>query len=123
MSNPMSSRRCECSRSAAKPASASCRPPSSSLPATDGAGPSIRTTSSAETSSRAATSPKIRSTPATARRTPVSALASSTPTLSTHPETTFVAVSSSAERASDGTITACAGRVIVIAVDAITAPA
>ena len=51
------------------------------------------------------------------------ALASSTPPLSTQLETTFVAVSSSAERASDGTITACAGRVIVTAVAATTAPA
>ena len=61
-------------------------------------------------------SPKTTSTPETVSRTPVSALATSTPTPSTQLETTFVAVSSSAERASDGTITACAGRVIVTAV-------
>ncbi len=53
----------------------------------------------------------------------MSALASSAAQLSTQLETTFVAVSSSAERASEGTITACAGRLIVMAVDATTAPA
>jgi hypothetical protein len=53
----------------------------------------------------------------------VSALAKSTPPPSTQLETTFVAVSSSAERASDGTIAACAGRVMVTAVAATTAPA
>jgi hypothetical protein len=67
--------------------------------------------------------PKICSTPVTASRRPVSPLASSTPPPSTQLETTLVAVSSSAERASDGTITACAGRVIVTAVAATTAPA
>ena len=53
----------------------------------------------------------------------MSALAASMPPPSTQLETTFVAVSSSAERASDGTITACAGRVMVTAVAATTAPA
>jgi hypothetical protein len=44
-------------------------------------------------------------------------------TLSIQPETTFAAVSSSGVRASDGSSTACAGRVIVTAVAAAAANA
>ena len=63
------------------------------------------------------------STPEMVSRTPAIMLATSTPPFSTQLEMTFVAVSSSADRASDGTITAWAGRVIVTDVDATTAPA
>ena len=58
-----------------------------------------------------------------ASRTPASAGATSTLTLSIQPETTLVAVSSSGVRASAGTSAAWVGRVIVTAVAAIAASA
>ena len=119
---PMRGRRCAFSRTAAKPASTSASAPTSPS-VTAGTGPSTPATSSAETSVTRAISPNTRSAPEMASSTPVRTPATRTPPFSTQLVTTFVAVSSSAERASDGWITACAGRVIVTAVAATTAPA
>ena len=80
-------------------------------------------TSTADTSAATAIVPNTALVPETARMMPVSALATRAPPFSTQLDTTFAAVSSSGERASDGMITACAGRVIVTAVAASTAPA
>ena len=114
-------RRCECSASARKPPRAS-----SSAPAPSGATgltPLTRATRSADPNATNAITANTASTPETVSSTPAIMLATRTPPFSTQLETTLVAVSSSADRAREGTITACAGRVMVTAVDATTAPA
>ena len=83
----------------------------------------IGATSNDDTSITAAISAKTQPGPALDRITPARAGAVSTATLSVHPETTFAAVSSSGSRASDGVSAVCAGRVVVIAVEAAAASA
>jgi hypothetical protein len=86
-------------------------------------GPRMPRTTAAEANATTAIVAKTMPGLQTSSRTPATAGATSTLALSIHPETTFVAVSSSGERASAGTRAACVGRVIVTAVAATAASA
>ena len=88
-----------------------------------GAGPRIGATTTAAAAPSAAITAKTVPGLETASSTPVAAGAASTLVLSTQPERTFAAVSSSGVRASAGSSVACAGRVSVTAVAASAAHA
>ncbi len=87
------------------------------------AGPSIGATRAAPPSTSSPIDRNTQPGPAVASRTPASAGATSTLTLSVQPKTTFDAVSSSGTRASAGASAACVGRVTVTAVAATAAQA